>query len=793
MREITGYVGKPLLRREDRRLLHGEGQFVGDIVLPKMVHCAFVRSQVPHARIKGVDFAAARRAPGFVTALSGRDIRNVVTPIAGMQVSIPKGWRDRFHYHIDVPAQQILADDKVNYVGEAYAVVVAEDRYKAEDAAELVEPDFEVLEPVVDVDRALKPGSPVLHAEVGSNVISVMSTKKGDGAAALARAKHRIKRRYYHHRYAAMPMECRAVVADYDIRTDSLTVWSSTQVVHWIRKEIGSILGMPEERVRVIAPDVGGGFGGKGHVYPEDVLVPYLARTLRRPIKYVEDRFEHLVNSAHARDNFHDLEIGFDDDGKIVCIVDDFVIDSGAYSPVGATCAANSIAHLLGPYDIQNYEAKGTLVATNKTSNAPYRGAGRPEAAFAMERAIDIAANSIGLDPILMRLRNMVPPERLPFSVGLPYRDGVPITYDSGDYPQALRRAVEELGGLENFRRRQAEGLAAGRYLGIGVGCYVEGTGVGPFEGASVRLDPSGKIMVAVGANNHGQGHETVFAQVAADVWNVPIDQVVVTTADTAAVPMGYGTIASRSTVTAGSAVVHASAKVKDKVLAIAANMLETPTADLEFRDGAVGVKGVPDLKVTLKEIWWASRPGWDHKRPPDMEAGLEANHYYEPPTVTWSYATNAAIVELDPDTGRVTVEKFVAVHDAGILVNPLLADGQVRGGLVQGIGAALYEEIAYDENGQILMGTLADYLLPTADDTPPITVIHQEIPSPSNPLGVKGLGEGGAIAPPCAITNAVSDALRPFKAEFNATPVRWEQVRKVFAEAGVSTPRGRG
>lgn len=771
-------IGARLLRKEDARFLAGRGQFVGDLTMPGRLDVAFVRSPVAHARIKRIDIPFDCGDSVFTADHLAGAVRPVRTPS-----SIP-GYKAH-----DYPA---LAIGKVRMVGEPVAMCIAPTRAEAEDLCERIAVEYEPLPPLTDSLAARKPGAALVHDEFGDNLFltTVSDTRFEESAREAAIV---VRREFKLARQCMAPLEGKGAFAYWDDRAEQLVLYSSTQAPHIIRTAVSEALGIEEGLLRVVAPDVGGGFGGKGHVYPEDVLVPYLARKLRRPVKYVEDRFEHLVNSAHARDNFHELEIGFDDDGKIICIVDDFVIDSGAYSPVGATCAANSIAHLLGPYDIQNYEAKGTLVATNKTSNAPYRGAGRPEAAFAMERAIDIAAHSIGLDPIQMRLRNMVPPERLPFSVGLPYRDGVPITYDSGDYPQALRRAVEELGGLENFRRRQADALKAGRYLGIGVGCYVEGTGVGPFEGASVRLDPSGKVMVAVGANNHGQGHETVFAQVAADVWNVPIDQVVVTTADTASVPMGYGTIASRSTVTAGSAVVHASAKVKDKVLAIAANMLETPTADLEFRDGAVGVKGVPDLKVTLKEIWWASRPGWDHKRPPDVEAGLEANHYYEPPTVTWSYATNAAIVELDPDTGRVTIEKFVAVHDAGILVNPLLADGQVRGGLVQGIGAALYEEIAYDENGQILMGTLADYLLPTADDTPPITVIHQEIPSPSNPLGVKGLGEGGAIAPPCAITNAVSDALRPFKAEFNATPVRWEQVRKVFAEAGVSTRRTPG
>ncbi|MGE0747466.1 MAG: xanthine dehydrogenase family protein molybdopterin-binding subunit [Rhodospirillales bacterium] len=779
MREVDGYVGRPVARREDNRFLRGEGRYVPDLNLPRMVHLAFARSQMAHARIAKLDLAAARAAPGVVAAFTGEEVARDLAPIGGGQVVVPKPWRDRFDFTLDIPPQPIMAHGKVRYVGEAYAVVLAADRYVAEDAVELIEAEFEPLPAVVDLDTA--ESGPKVHDAMASNKVALVHTSKGRGKAALADAPHRLKRRFYHHRYAAMPMECRAVAADYDGRTDTLTVWSSTQVVHWIRKEIAGVLNMPEEKIRVIAPDVGGGFGGKGHVYPEDLLVPYLARKLRRPVKYVEDRQEHILNSAHARDNILEIDIGFDDKGRIVALHNTFWIDSGAYSPVGMACIANSVAHTLGPYDVPNYEADAKLITTTKTPNAPYRGAGRPEVAFAVERTMDIVAHSLGLDPIEVRLTNMVGADRMPYQVGLPYRDGVPMQYDTGDYPAALRKAVDALGGLEAFRARQKAALAEGRYLGIGVGCYVEGTGVGPFEGASVRIDPSGMVIVATGANNHGQGHETVFAQVAADQWQVPIEQVVVTNSDTGAVPMGYGTIASRSAVTGSSAVIQAGEKVQDKVLAIAGNMMETPVADLEFRDGGVGVKGVPDMKLSLKQIAQAAKPGWDNQRPAGVEAGLEANAYYEPPTVTWAYASNAAIVEIDPATGRIRIEKYVAVHDAGNLINPMIVEGQVRGGLVQGIGGGLLEEIAYDADGQVLTGSFMDYLLPTADDVPPMEVIHVETPSPSNPLGVKGLGEGGAIAPPVVIANAVSDALRPFGAEFNATPVRWEDALRAI------------
>jgi aerobic carbon-monoxide dehydrogenase large subunit len=778
------WVGRSVQRREDKRLLLGDGTFVADVTLPNMVHASFARSQLPHARIKSVDLTAARAVPGFVAAYGGLDLSDILPPIGGMQVVTPQGWFDSITHRIDIPAQAHLPHDKLRYVGEAYAVVVATDAYRAEDAAALVAADFEALAPVPHVEAAVAPGAALVHDGLNDNVAAALRVKKGDGAAALQSAPHRLKRRFVHHRYAAMPLECRGVVADYDSRTQSLTVWTSSQVVHWVRREISYALGMPEERIRVIAPDVGGGFGVKGHVYPEDVLVAFLARELRRPVKWIEDRREHILNSAHSRDYVMDVEVGFDDDGRILAVSNSFLVDSGAYSPVGAGIVGNSLAHMLGPYDIANYESDARLAVTNRAPNAPYRGAGRPEVAFAMERIVDLVAGALHREPAEIRFRNMIPADRMPYAVGLTYRDGVPIVYDSGDYPKSLERALDALGGVEAFRIRQKLALADGRYIGLGMGCYVEGTGVGPFEGATVRVDPTGMISVATGACPQGQGHETVFAQVAADTWGVPMENVVVTLADTASVPMGYGTIASRSAVTASAAINEASEKVKEKVRLIAAHLLEAPVGDLEFRDGGVGVTGVPDMIVSLADIARAARPGWGHNRPDGVEAGLDASAYYEPPTVTWTYASNAAIVELDPDTGRVEIERYVEVHDAGVLINPGIADGQVRGGLVQGIGGGLMEEIIYDDNGQILTASLADYLVPTALDVPPITVLHQETPSPTNALGVKGLGEGGAIAPPVVIANAVCDALKAFGAEFNSTPVRAEDVLRILATA---------
>jgi carbon-monoxide dehydrogenase large subunit len=582
-----------------------------------------------------------------------------------------------------------------------------------------------------------------------------------------------LKRRFYHHRYAAVPMECRGVVSEYDRRTDSATIWSSTQVVHWVRREVATTLGLPEARVRCIALDVGGGFGGKGHAYPEDLLVPFLARRLGRPVRWIEDRREHFLSATHSRDQLHDVEVGFDDEGCILAIRDDYIVDCGAWNPIGSGVAYNTAVHLTGPYKIGHLAASGRIIATNKAPNAPYRGAGRPEAAFAMERSIDLVARSLGLEPAEVRRRNMIPADEMPYSAGMLYRDGEPIVYDSGDYPGALQKALDAVGGVEAFRRRQAEARRDGRYLGLGIGCYIEGTGVGPFEGAVIRIDPSGKVYASSGACPQGQGMETIFAQIVADAWKVRPEDVVVSLADTAAIPIGFGTMASRSTVTVSAAIHHASLRLREKAFAIAANILECAPADLELRDGGVGVVGVPGTAVSLARLAQAARPGWDHGRPPGVEAGLEETYYWEPPTVTWSYAVHVAIVEVDNQTGRLKIEQYVVSHDCGVVVNPMLVEGQVMGGTAQGLGGILCEAIAYDANGQLLSATLMDYALPTASDIPAMQVIHQYSPSPLNPLGVKGVGEGGAVAPPAAIANAVCDALAPFGVELNATPVR--------------------
>ncbi len=562
-------------------------------------------------------------------------------------------------------------------------------------------------------------------------------------------------------------------MADYDPRTDSITVWISTQVVHWVRREVAKRLEMAESRVRCIAPDVGGGFGLKGHVYPEDILIPYIAKTLRRPIRWLEDRQENLTSSAHSRDDLHNIEIGFDNGGRIIALRDNFVKNSGAYTPVGISDPMNTISHIMGPYRVPHLDATATVVVTNKGPNAPYRGAGRPEGVFVMERIIDLIAHDIGIDTVDVRRRNMIRANEMPYASGVPYRDGTPATYDSGDYPAALESAIAALGGVGHIRDTQRRGWDSGRFLGLGIGSYVEGTGSGPFEGATVRVEPSGLLHIATGACAQGQGHKTVFAQVAADEWGVSPDAIDVVISDTGAIAFGHGTIASRSAVVSSSAIRKASRVLQKKVFAIAAHILEQDIDDLVLRDGHVFNPRKSNISLSLKEIAAAATPGPTDMRPAGMNGGLEVTEYFEPATVTWAYATHAALVEIDAQLAAPKILKYVVAHDSGVIINPMIAEGQIRGGVCQGIGGAMLEEIVYSKDGQLLTGSLADYLIPTAADMPEIEILHSETPSKLNELGLKGLGEGGAIPPAAVIANAICDALRPVGFELFATPIR--------------------
>ncbi|HYA05919.1 MAG TPA: xanthine dehydrogenase family protein molybdopterin-binding subunit [Xanthobacteraceae bacterium] len=768
----ASFIGRSLPRREDRRLLTGRGQFIADLNLPRMLHAVFVRSPLAHARIKTIDCSRAAAAPGVVYALTGPELVQLLPPVPDTQLVLPSKWTTLVQHKFINPQQPLLAHDKVRHVGEALAVIVAENRHAAEDAAELVEFDFEPLPAVLDPEAALGASAIIVHDRFETNLIGQFTIGKGDADGALKRAPRRLKRRFHHRRYAAMPMECRGVVAAYDARTDSVTIWSATQVVHWLRREASAVLKLPEARVRCVALDVGGGFGVKGHVYPEDLLIPFLTRRLGRPVQWLEDRREHLICSCHSRDQIHDVEVGFDDLGRILALRDDFLVDCGAWNPIGAGIAYNTAVHLPGPYKIDAVAICGRIAATNKVPNAPYRGAGRPEAAFAMERIVDVIAAELNLEPAEVRLRNMVRADEMPYAAGMIYRDGQPIVYDGGDYPAALNNALNAVGGIAAFRERQRAARRDGRHLGLGIGCYVEGTGVGPFESALVRIEPSGKIFVTSGACPQGQGMETIFAQIVADAWRVNPDDVVISLGDTAAIAIGFGTIASRTTVTLSAAIHGATERLRTKAFAIAANLLECSAGDLELRNGGVGIIGVPGAELPLAKVAQAARPGWDHGRPAGVDAGLEETFYFEPPTVTWSYAVHAAVVEVDIEVGRVKIDDYAIAHDCGVVINPMLVEGQIVGGAVQGIGGALFESIHFDPAGQPLTTTLMDYLLPTAADAPRFKLLHQHSPSPLNPFGVKGVGEGGPIAPPAAIANAVADALRPLRVEFDHTPI---------------------
>ena len=783
------HMGRSIPMREADPLLRGHGTYVGDLRLPGMLHAAVLRSPHAHATIRSIDASGALAMPGVVRVLTGEDIRDAIAPFPPSFEFHPASWLDAIKPVLKGPRARVLALGKVRYVGEPVAMVVAEDRYRAEDALDGIAVEYEELPPVVDPEAALEPDAARVHEDAGDNVVFHFSIAKGDVERALEDAPHSIEERLHHRRHGGIPMEGRGVVAMAETKPRRLTVWSSTQVPHSVRRQIASLLDLTEESIRVVAPHVGGGFGPKVVVYPEEVLVPYLGLELGRPVQWVEDRREHFVSTAHARDQVHYVEVGFDDDGRIVGLKDRFLLDNGAYNPMGLTDAYNTSAHLQGPYRIPNLAVTGTCVATNKVPNAPYRGAGRPEAVFVMERCIDRIAGELGLDPAEVRFRNFVQPDDIPYDAGVLYRDGEPVRYDNGDFPATLAKALDaccydDVRARQQAAARDRENIGAdepardGRYVGVGIGFYTEGTGVGSFEGARVEVDSAGKLLVSVGASGHGQGHETVFSQVTADLWGVTPDDVTVVGGDTDAIRYGIGTFASRSTVNAGTAIHEASQRLKTKLFALAGHLLEANPDDLATRDGRVFVAERPDRGLTLAELADAAVPGWASKLPDGMEPNLEATYYYVPRTVTWAHAAHVAVVEVDAATGEVKLLDYAVAHDSGPAVNPLFVEGQVRGGVAQGIGGALYEEFVYDDLGQLLTGTFMDYLLPSCGEVPAIKQVHLETPSPLNPLGLKGIGEGGAIAPPVAVANAVVDALRPLgRVEISETPVTPDRV----------------
>jgi carbon-monoxide dehydrogenase large subunit len=774
----TRIFGEPVKRAEDPRLLTGHGRYVDDIDLPGQLHAVFLRSPLAHARIRAIDVRAAQEMAGVVAVWTYQDIGPCQRR---MPLLIP-------HPDLTHPATRYaLAKDEVNHVGEPVAMVIAENRYVAEDALEAIVVEWEELPPVVDIERAIEPGSPLVHEELGTNVAAHYVGVVGDPEAAFARAAHVFRERLVIERSAGMPLETRAVLATWDPVHELLEVWDTTQAPIVIRNALAALFGLAPTQVRVVAPDVGGGFGCKIMVYPEEVLVPYAAMVLGRPVKWTEDRLEHFVGTNHERLQIHEAEIAVDADGRILAIRDRFLHDAGAYTPYGIIVPIITACQLPGPYKVPNYHVEFRAVYSNTVPVSPYRGAGRPHAAFVMERLLDRVADELALDRAEVRRRNFIQPHEFPYDVGLIFQDGAPTRYDSGNYPGMLELLLQQMDYERLVREELPRLRAEGRFVGVGIACYVEGTGIGPYEGATVRVEPTGQVYVATGMPQQGQAHKTVLAQIVAEELQIRLDAVQVFEGDTAHFQFGSGTYASRSAVVCGSAVALAARKVREQGLALAAEELEVAVEDLVVEDGRVFVRGAPERGFTWAQLAQLAnplryayagdlvvrpRPWTGPTLPPGRQPALEATEYYSPPHATWASGAVGALVEVDVATGMVTFRKLWVVHDCGKMINPLVVEGQVHGGIAQGIGGALYEKLHYDENGQLLNASFMDFLMPTAMEIPRMEVAHQETPSPLNPLGVKGVGEAGAIPLPALVAAAVEDALRPFGVRITRMPL---------------------
>jgi aerobic carbon-monoxide dehydrogenase large subunit len=688
-------------------------------------------------------------------------LRDLPELAASIPPLVPERWSPSY-------AHPALAGDRVRHVGEAIAVVVAEDPYQVSDALERLRVEYEPLPAALTPIAATAPAAPRVH-EQSDNLAAVSASEVGHVAAGFAQAAITVEARLAYPRVGGMPIEPRGVLAFADPITGILMVWSSTQVPFAVRRAIADALTLQEERIRVIVPEVGGGFGVKGHVYPEDVIVPAVAKRLGRPVKWVETRREHFLTAAGDRDQLHDARLGVSRDGTVVALETGFTRDHGAYPALGEAITQNTINHLPGPYRIPNYRAAGKNVVTHKTFAAAYRGAGRPEAAFVLERLLDRAARRLGMDAAELRRRNMIRADEMPYRSGLTYRDGVPIVYDPADYPAAFDRMLESL-PYAHWREEQSRRRATLRPIGIGMAAYVEGTGLGPFEGADVRVDPDGTVFVHIGVSAQGQAHETTLAQICADQLAVPIESVVVRGGDTQLLGHGMGTIASRVAAVAGPAVARSAAEVARKAKLVAAELFECAPDDVVLADGVVHVKGAPHRRTALGTVARAAVRSRAMAR--EGAPGLSHCGFFYPDSVTWAFGAQAVVVEVDLEVCSPRLLAHAAVHDCGRPINPMIVEGQLHGGIAQGIGSALMEELRHDDQGQLLTGTLMEYALPRADQLPPLEVRHLDFPSTVNPLGIKGVGESGIIAPAAAIANAVEDALADYGAQIDRVPL---------------------
>ncbi|MFF0525999.1 aerobic carbon-monoxide dehydrogenase large subunit [Actinomadura nitritigenes] len=765
----TRVFGEPVERREDARLLTGRGRYLDDLGRDALA-AAFVRSPHAHARIADIDVSDALDVEGLVAVYTWEDLPGRVGEPLPLLIPHPALTHGRTGYP--------LARDVVRHVGEPVAMVVARDRYLAEDAAERIRVEYEPLPAVVGIENAER-AEHLVHDDVPGNVGAVLLQETGDAAAAIDAAPHKLEFRLSIERSASTPLEGRGVYARWDADDGSLRVYSSTQASTSVRAAIAARLGLPNGKVEVVAPDVGGGFGVKiVHPWPEEVLVPWAARLLGREIKWTEDRREHFVAAAHERGQLQDVRVGFDDAGRVLGLDVRILHDHGAYTPYGIIIPIVTSTQLLGPYKIGAYRAEVVSLYTNTLIVTPYRGAGRPQGVFCMERTMDRIARHLGLDRADVRAANFIQPDEFPYDQGLTFQDGRPLVYDSGDYPELLRK-VRDLIGWDGFEAERAAAARRGRRIGIGVGVYVEGTGVGPYEGGHVEIDTAGRVHVSTGLTSQGQGHETVFAQIAAAELGVPIGDVHVTTGDTRRFGYAVGTFASRAAVMSGNAIAVACRKVREKALRIAGEALEADPGDLEITDGVVHVRGDLSASVPLRTVAVLSNPlryafdaetaaatqfavGRPATEPPVAEGdepGLEGRGYYSPVRSTFAAGAHAAIVETDPDTAEIAVLRYAVVHDCGRLINPMVVEGQIHGGVAQGVGGALYERMVYDESGQLLNASFMDFLMPYATEVPRIETDHLETPSPLNPLGIKGAGEAGVIPVSAVVASAVEDA----------------------------------
>ncbi|WP_432923739.1 aerobic carbon-monoxide dehydrogenase large subunit [Microbispora sp. CA-135349] len=770
----TRLFGEPVRRREDARLIVGQGRYLDDLGADALA-AAFVRSPHAHARILDIDVSAALDVEGLVAIYTWEDLPGALAEPLPLLIPHPALTHGRTAYP--------LAREIVRHVGEPVVMVVARDRYLAEDACALIRVDYEILKPVVGIEEAVR-GVHLVHEDVPGNVgAHLVQEVPGPGGVtareAIEAAPHRLEFRLDVERSACTPLEGKGVYARWDADDQSLRVYSSTQSSTSVRMAIAAKLGLPLPKVEVIAPDVGGGFGVKiVHPWPEEVLVPWAARLLGREVKWAEDRREHFVSSSHERGQVQHVRAGFDDDGRVLGLEVEILHDHGAYTPYGIIVPIITSTQLLGPYKVGAYRVEFSSIYTNTVQVTPYRGAGRPQGVFCMERTMDRIAAHLGRDRTEVRAANFIQPDEFPYDQGLTFQDGRPLIYDSGDYPEALRM-LKELIGWDSFPETKARAAAEGRRIGIGVGCYVEGTGVGPYEGGHVQITSDGRVHVSTGLTSQGQGHETVFAQIAATELGVPIEKVSVVTGDTRRFGYAVGTFASRAAVMSGNAIALACRKVREKALRIAAEALEADPRDLEITDGTVHVAGVPSASIPLATVAVLSNPlryAFDEEakratqfaghasddRPPVAEGeepGLEGRDYYSPIRSTFAAGMHAAIVETDPDTAEIRILRYAVVHDCGRLINPMIVEGQIHGGVAQGVGGALYEKMVYDEHGQLLNASFMDFLMPYATEVPRIETAHLETPSPLNPLGIKGAGEAGVIPVSAVIASAVEDA----------------------------------